>query len=132
MKDELVTMEGYLPLAILVVGTIVFFVHRSNKDKQVLQVVAGALFAKADLLAARGEPRNSEELREQLHALNRARAALSAKPPFAIEDAEQRALQMLASAFVLEELMIGFGSHLEAYDSLSRLAGKMEKIRNAR
>ncbi|HEL7629408.1 TPA: hypothetical protein UL921_001194 [Stenotrophomonas maltophilia] len=125
-------MEGYLPLAILVVGTIVFFIHRGNKDKQVLQVVAGALFAKADLLAARGEQRKSEEVREQWHALNRARAALSAKPKFAIEDAEQRALQMLASTFVLEELMIGFGSHLEAYDSLSRLAGKMEKIRNAR
>jgi|GEM_PF-3302593 len=124
-------MEGYLPLAILVVGMIVLFVHRANKDKQVLQVVAGALFGKADLLSARGEQRKSEELREQWHALNRARAALSAKPQFALEDTEQRALQGLASPFVLEELMIGFGSHLEAYDSLSRLAGKMEKIRNA-
>lgn len=126
------TMEGYLPLAILVVGTIVFFVHRSSKDKQVLQVVSGALFAKADLLAARGEQRKSEEVREQWHALNRARAAVSAKPTFAIEDAEQFVLLRLTSPFDLEELMIGYGSHLEAYDSLMRLAGKMEKIRNAR
>lgn len=125
-------MEGYLPLAILVVGTIVFFIHRSSKDKRVLQVVAGALFAQADLLAARGEQRKSEELREQWHALNRAQASLSAKPMFAIGDAEQLALLRLTSPFDLEKLMIGYGSHLEAYDSLMRLAGKMEKIRNAR
>lgn len=125
-------MEGYLPLAILVVGTIVFFVRRSSRDKQVLQVVAGALFAQADLLAARGEGRRSEELREQWHALIRAQASLNAKPRFAIEDAEQFSLLRLTSPFDLEKLMIGYGSHLEAYDSLMRLAGKMEKIRNAR
>lgn len=125
-------MEGYLPLAILVAGSIVFFVHRSNRDKQVLQVVAGALFAQADLLAARGEQRKSEELREQWHALLRAQASLNAKPRFAIEDAERRALLQLTSPFDLEKLMIGYGSHLEAYDSLMRLAGKMEKIRNTR
>ncbi|NIK06863.1 hypothetical protein FHY11_000329 [Xanthomonas arboricola] len=124
-------MEGYLPLAILVVGTIVFFVHRSSKDERVLQVVAGALFAQADLLAARGEQRKSEELREQWHALNRARAARSAKPPVAIPDADQFALLRLTSPFDIEELMVGYGSHLEAYDSLMRLAGKMEKIRTA-
>lgn len=132
LGNECVTMEGYLPLAILVVGTIAFFVHRSSKDTRVLQVVAGALFAQADLLAARGEQRKSEELREQWHALNRAQASLRAKPRFAIEDAEQLALLRLTSPFDLEKLMIGYGSHLEAYDSLMRLAGKMEKIRNAR
>ncbi len=125
-------MEGYLPLAILVVVTIVFFVRRSSKDKRVVQVVAGALFAQADLLAARGEQRKSEELREQWHALNRARAALFPKPPVAISDADQFALLRLTSPFDLEELMIGYGCHLEAYDSLMRLAGKMEKIRKAR
>ncbi len=36
-------MEGYLPLAILVVGAILFFVHRFSKDKQLLQLVAGGL-----------------------------------------------------------------------------------------
>ncbi|MFL9585079.1 hypothetical protein [Stenotrophomonas sp. AB1(2024)] len=125
-------MEGYLPLAILVIGSIVFFVHRSNRDRQVLQVVAGALFAQADLLAARGDQRKSEDLREQWHALIRAQASLGAKPRFALEDIEQRALQRLASPFDLEKLMMGYGSHLEAYDSLSRLAGKTEKIRHAR
>ncbi|MGB5786950.1 hypothetical protein ACYPJF_06225 [Stenotrophomonas geniculata] len=39
---------------------------------------------------------------------------------------------MLTSPFDLEELMIGYGSHLDAYDSLMRLARKMEKIRKAR
>lgn len=125
-------MEGYLPTLIFVIGVVVFFIHRSSKDQRVLQVVAGALFAQADLLAAQGDQRKSEELREQWHALIRAQASSSAKPMFPIEDSEQLALQRLSSPFDLEKLMMGYGSHLEAYDSLSRLAGKMEKVRNKR
>lgn len=57
---------------------------------------------------------------------------MSESPSFPLEDREQRLLSMLTSPWELEKLMMGYGSHLEAYSALSRLARKTEKVRRTK
>lgn len=125
-------MELFAPIPLLVIGFVIYYVHQVTSDKRVLQVVAGALIARSDLSAARGDQKEADRLREQWHALLRAQASVSASPSFPLEDSEQRVLSMLTSPWELEKLMMGYGSHLEAYSSLSRLAQKTDKIRRAK
>lgn len=125
-------MELFAPIPLLVIGFVIYYVHRVTNDKRVIQVVAGALIARSDLSAARGDQKEADRLREQWHALLRAQASVSASTSFPLEDSEQRVLSMLTSPWELEKLMMGYGSHLEAYSSLSRLAQKTDKIRRAK
>lgn len=67
-------MELFAPIPLLVIGFVIYYVHQVTTDKRVTQVVAGALFAQADLSAARGDQKEADRLREQWHALVRAQA----------------------------------------------------------
>lgn len=125
-------MDGIFPVVLIALGVVVFFVHRANKDKKVLQTVAGALITEVKLREAEGHQREADELRKQWHALLRAQATVAARPRIAIEESERQALLSLTDPRHLEHLMARYGSQHEAYDSLMRLAGKVEKTRAAR
>lgn len=123
-------MEVSATTIIFVVGVVAYFMHRSAKDKQVLQMVAGALFAQSELRSAQGYQKEADKLRLQWDVLMRAIASVEASPKFPLDDMERFHLMDLTSPFKLEQLLVGYGSHLDAYSSLMRLAGKVEKIRN--
>lgn len=122
-------MEVSATTIIFVVGVIAYFLHRSAKDKQVLQMVAGALFAQSDLRSAQGYQKEADELRRKWEVLTRAMASVEASPKVPLEALEQQLLLRMTSPYELERLMVGYGSHLDAYSSLMRLAGKTEKVR---
>jgi len=125
-------MAGISPIVLVALSVVVFFVYRANKDKRVLQAVAGALITEAQLREAQGHQREADELRDQWHALLRAQATVAARPRLPIEESERQALLSLTDPRQLEHLMARYGSHHEAYESLMRLARQVEKTRVTR